>query len=146
MSVNKVILLGHLGSDAEVRYLNEGRVVANVSLATNEYFTDNSGNRIEQTEWHRLEMWDKLAKLAEQYLKKGRQVYVEGKLRTETWTDKEGIQRSTTRVRVLQLELLSGGPQSETPKTQENKIPLTRNEPQTESFNESDLDDEGLPF
>lgn len=145
MSVNKVILLGHLGSDAEVRYLNEGRTVANVSLATNEYFTDSSGNRVEQTEWHRLEMWDKLAKFAEQYLKKGRQVYVEGKLRTETWTDKEGIQRSTTRVRVIKLELISGGSSDDDRQAKPEKETSNQNKHEEQSFKESD-DDDGLPF
>ena len=83
MSVNKVILIGNLGSDPEVRYLEKDRVVANVSLATSESYTDKQGNRVSQTEWHRLELWDGLAKIAEKYLTKGKQVYVEGKIKTE---------------------------------------------------------------
>lgn len=145
MSVNKVILVGHLGSDAEVRYLNEGRAVANVSLATNEYFTDRSGNRIEQTEWHRLEMWDRLAKFAEQYLKKGRQVYVEGKLRTDNWTDKEGVQRTTTRIRVTNLELLGGGATGEETSASRTEKPV-QDQPNDRSVENTELDDDGLPF
>ena len=83
--INKVTLIGHLGKDPEVRYLDKDRVVANLTLATNERYNDRNGNRVETTEWHNLEMWDGLAKVAEKYLKKGSLVYVEGKLKTEEW-------------------------------------------------------------
>ena len=103
--INKVILVGHLGKDPEVRYLDQNRVVANVTLATNERYTDRNGNKVETTEWHNLEMWDGLAKVAEQYLKKGSLVYIEGKLKTEEW-EKDGIKRYTTRIRVTNMNML----------------------------------------
>jgi single-strand DNA-binding protein len=106
--VNKVILLGNLGSDPEVRYLESGSVVASFNIATSEKYKGKDGNMIEQTEWHRIELWDNLAKIAEQYLKKGNSVYVEGKIRTEEWTDKEGIQRKGIRIRGTSITLVGG--------------------------------------
>lgn len=106
MSINKVILIGNSGSDPEVKYLDGDRAVANFSLATNESYTDKQGNRITQTEWHRIEMWDSLAKVAEKYLTKGRQVYIEGKIKTDKWTDKEGVDKYTTRIRANTLQML----------------------------------------
>jgi single-strand DNA-binding protein len=99
MTVNKVILLGNLGRDPEVRYLDNKRVVAIFPLATNEVYTDKNGQKIRQTEWHNIEVWDGLAKVAEKYLKKGFTIYLEGKIRTDTWTDKEGINRSQKKIR-----------------------------------------------
>jgi single-strand DNA-binding protein len=104
--VNKVILIGNLGSDPEVRHLSNGSVVANFNIATSESFTNKNGERVTQTEWHRIELWDGLAKIAEQYLKKGNSVYVEGKLKTETWQDSDGNNRTTTRIRGLNLTML----------------------------------------
>lgn len=103
--INKVILVGHLGKDPEVRYLDQNRAVANLTIATNERYTDRNGNKVETTEWHNLEMWDGLAKVAEKYLKKGSLVYVEGKLKTEEW-EKDGVKRYTTRVRVNTMNML----------------------------------------
>ena len=105
--VNKVILIGNLGADPEVRYFDNGSVVANFNIATSESYTKN-GEKITQTEWHRIELWEGLAKIAEQYLKKGNSVYVEGKLRTETWQDKDGNNRSTIKIRGLNMTLLGG--------------------------------------
>ncbi len=107
--VNKVILVGRLGSDPEVRNLESGSVVANFNIATSEKYKNKSGELVEQTEWHRLELWENQAKIAQQYLKKGDQVYVEGKLRTEEYTDKDGVSRRSTKVRVTTLTLLGGG-------------------------------------
>jgi single-strand DNA-binding protein len=106
--VNKVILLGNLGSDPEVRHLENGSAVARFNIATSESYTNRNGERVEQTEWHRIELWDSLAKIAEQYLKKGNTVYIEGKLRTETWTDKEGKQREGKTVRANTMQLVGG--------------------------------------
>ena len=103
--INKVTLIGHLGKDPEVRYSEKDRVVANLTLATNERYNDRNGNRVETTEWHNLEMWDGLAKVAEKYLKKGSLVYVEGKLKTEEW-EKDGIKRYTTRIRVTTMNMM----------------------------------------
>jgi single-strand DNA-binding protein len=106
MSVNKVILVGNLGRDPEVRYLDNQKVVAQFSLATSETYTDKNGERKVDTEWHNVEMWDTLAKIAEKYLKKGSQVYIEGKIRSEHWRDKEGIERSGKKIRAVSITLL----------------------------------------
>jgi single-strand DNA-binding protein len=105
--VNKVFLLGRLGKDPEVRYLENNRAVANFTLATNEVFIDKAGNKVEQTDWHNIEMWDALARNAEKVLKKGRTVFIEGKIKNETWTDKEGNKRSAVRIRALQFQVVS---------------------------------------
>lgn len=106
--VNKVILIGNLGSDPEVRHLSNGSVVANFNIATSESYTNKNGERVTQTEWHRIELWEGLAKVAEQYLKKGQSVYVEGRLRTENWQDSDGNNRTTTRIRGLNMTMLGG--------------------------------------
>ncbi|MDF7821097.1 single-stranded DNA-binding protein [Runella sp. MFBS21] len=111
--VNKVILLGNLGSDPEVRHLENGSAVARFNIATSESYTNRNGERVEQTEWHRIELWDNLAKIAEQYLRKGNTVYIEGKLRTETWVDKEGKQREGKTVRANTMQLVGGRNNSE---------------------------------
>jgi single-strand DNA-binding protein len=110
MSVNKVILVGNLGKDPEVRYLDNQKVVAQFSLATSETYTDRNGERKVETEWHNIEMWDNLAKIAEKYLKKGSQVYVEGKIKSESWKDKEGIERTGKKIRVISMTLLGSSP------------------------------------
>ncbi len=106
--VNKVILLGNLGSDPEVRHLDNGSVVARFNIATSEAYNNKSGERVEQTEWHKIELWDNLAKIAEQYLKKGNTCYIEGKIKTETWTNKEGQPQSGIRIRGTALNLVGG--------------------------------------
>ncbi len=105
--VNKVFLLGRLGKDPDVRYLENNRAVANFTLATNEVFIDKAGNKVEQTDWHNIEMWDALARNAEKVLKKGRTVFIEGKIKNETWVDKEGHKRSAVRIRALQFQVVS---------------------------------------
>ena len=106
--VNKVILIGNLGADPEIRHLPSGSIVANINLATSESYMTKEGERVDQTEWHRIELWDGLAKIAEQYLSKGRQVYIEGKLKTESWQDSDGNKRFITKVRATNLTLLGG--------------------------------------
>ena len=120
--VNKVILIGNLGSDPEVRHLSSGSVVANFNIATSESYTNKNGERVTQTEWHRIEIWDGLAKVAEQYLKKGQSVYIEGKLKTENWQDNDGNNRTTTRIRALNMTML-GGKSSEQSGNSENQQP-----------------------
>ena len=108
-SVNKVILIGHLGADPEVRYTQGGTAVANIRLATNESYNDRtSGERVERTEWHRVVAWGKLAEIVEQYLKKGRQVYIEGRLQTRQWQDKDNNTRYTTEIRANDMVMLGG--------------------------------------
>ena len=109
-SVNKVILIGNLGSDPEVRYLEGGSAVAKFSIATTESYTNKNGERVDNTEWHRIELWEGLAKVAEKYLKKGNQVYIEGRIRTDNWTDKEGQQRSGVTIRANSLTMLGAAP------------------------------------
>jgi len=109
--VNKVILVGNLGADPEVKYLEGDKAVAKLRLATTESYKDKSGNRVEQTEWHDLEMWDGQAKIAEQYLKKGSQLYVEGKIKTDTWQDDQGQNRYRTKIRVQSFTMLGGKPE-----------------------------------
>ena len=105
--VNKVILIGNLGSDPEVRYTPDGVPVANFNLATSESWNDrNTGERQERTEWHRLVLWRKLAEIASQYLKKGSKIYVEGKLQTRSWDDQSGQKRYTTEVVVFDIQML----------------------------------------
>lgn len=117
MSVNKVILLGRLGQNPEVRYTPSGAAVANFSVATNESWTDKSGQKQERTEWHRVVVWGKLAELCNQYLSKGRQAYIEGRLQTRQWQDKDGQTRYTTEVQAQTVQFLgaSSGAQSERP-------------------------------
>lgn len=105
--VNKAILVGNLGKDPEVRYLEGGTAVANFPLATSESYKDKSGNRVDQTEWHNIVVWRGLAEVAEKYLKKGMQVYIEGKIKTRSWQDKEGNKRYTTEIVADNLTILS---------------------------------------
>lgn len=106
--VNKVILIGRLGNDPEVRYTSNGGAVANFNLATNESWTDKAGAKQERTEWHRVVVWGKLGELCGQYLSKGRQAFVEGRLQTREWNDKEGHKRYTTEVVAQNIQFLGG--------------------------------------
>jgi single-strand DNA-binding protein len=104
--VNKVILVGNLGRDPEVRYIRDGTAVANLRIATSETWNDANGQKQERTEWHRVVAWGKLAEIAKEYMTKGRQVYVEGRLQTRSWDDREGNKRYTTEVRADQMIML----------------------------------------
>lgn len=105
-SVNKVLLLGNLGRDPEVRFTQGGIPVANFTMATTDRWSDPSGEKKEKTEWHRIVVWGKQAEIAGEYLRKGRPVFVEGSLQTREWTDREGNKRYTTEVRAQRLQLL----------------------------------------
>ena len=108
-SVNKVIIVGNLGRDPETRYMPNGEAVTNVAVATTESWKDkNSGEKKELTEWHRITFYRKLAEIAGQYLKKGSQVYVEGRLQTRKWTDKENVERYTTEIIADTMQMLGG--------------------------------------
>ncbi len=109
-SVNKVILLGHLGKDPEVKYTPSGTAIAKFSLATNERYKDKEGNWQDRTEWHNIVAWQKTAEIVGEYLKKGRQVYIEGRLRTDSWEDKNTKEKKyRTEIVVEDLVLLGGG-------------------------------------
>ena len=111
--VNKVILVGNLGKDPEVRYLDNGVAVANFSLATTENYKNKAGERVSQTEWHNIVLWRGLAEVAEKYLKKGASVYVEGKIRTKKWEDKDGNTRYNTEILADNMTMLGGKPSQE---------------------------------
>ena len=104
--INKVILVGNLGSDPELRYTGSGTAVCNFSLATSESYKDRDGNQVENTEWHRVVAWARLAEICGEYLKKGRQVYIEGQLQTRQWEDKDGNTRYTTEVKAREMQML----------------------------------------
>ena len=109
--VNKVILVGKLGKDPEVRHLEGGVSVAHFTLATNEYYQDKQGNRVERTEWHTISAWRGLADMADKFLKKGQQVYIEGKLRTRQYQDKDQQTRYITEIIADEISMLGGRPQ-----------------------------------
>ncbi|MBI1184154.1 single-stranded DNA-binding protein [bacterium] len=113
MSLNKVMLIGRLGKDPEVRYLDNNVAVARFSMATSEYYKDNTGNRIEKTEWHNIVVWRGLADIASKFLKKGSQVYIEGKLATRSWDDQKGEKRYTTEIVANELQMLDTKPRSD---------------------------------
>jgi single-strand DNA-binding protein len=108
-SVNKVILVGNLGRDAELRYTPGGAAVATINMATTEVWNDKGGQRQEKTEWHRVVLWGKSAESLAEYLIKGKQIYVEGRLQTRQWDDKDGNKRYTTEIRGDRIVLLGGG-------------------------------------
>lgn len=148
--VNKVILIGNLGKDPEVRHLDNGASVANFSIATTESYKDrNSGERVDQTEWHNIVLWRGLAEVAEKYLKKGDSVFIEGKLRTRSW-EKDGVTRYTTEVVGDQMTMLGGkkggndsGQESNYGGNQSSNNEQAQPQSQTPNTN-SEMDD--LPF
>ena len=131
--VNKVILVGNLGKDPEVKYLDSGVAVANFSLATTENYKNKEGEKVSQTEWHNIVLWRGLAEVAEKYLKKGANVYVEGKIKTRKWEDKDGNTRYNTEILADNMTMLGGKKDF-----QENPI----NPPQETSSDKAD----DLPF
>ncbi len=144
--MNKVILMGNLGKDPEVRALESGAKVANFTLATNETYTNKQGERVTQTEWHNLEVWNKQAEVAEKYLKKGSQILVEGSIRTRSYTDKDGNTRYITEIRVANFKMLGapagGGNDMGAPAP--HAQPAASSAAPSQDFSESADDD--LPF
>lgn len=122
-SVNKAILIGALGRDPEVRYLPNGDAVANLSIATNSSWKDKSTReRKQETEWHRLTAYGKIAEIIGEYCKKGKSIYVEGRLKTRKWQDKEGVERYTTEIVVDQMQLLGGRDDGEQAEPRQTKV------------------------
>lgn len=138
--VNKVILVGNLGKDPEIRHLDNGVAVANFSLATTESYTNKQGERVNQTEWHNVVLWRGLADIAEKYLKKGNSVYIEGKIVTRKWEDKDSNTRYSTDIVADKMTML--GSKQESTSTAQPKITEPINS--LDSSNESNNDD--LPF
>lgn len=150
--INKVILVGRLGRDPEIRYLPDGTPVASFSIATSESWTDkNSGEKKENTEWHNIVAWRKLAEICAKYLTKGKQVYVEGKLKTESW-EKDGVKHYATKVQIHEMQMLGGkGQESEEEKQARAErqyredCPQTENAPKTNSGVKQKTEDD-IPF
>lgn len=139
--VNKVILIGNLGADPELRSTPNGTAVANFRIATNEVYTDRNGERTQRTEWHRIVAFGRLAEIVGQYLKKGRQVYVEGRLRTRDWEDQNGQKRYTTEIVCTQMVML-GARSDEAVYTSEG----AQSEPQEDVEAPVAEEDDDLPF
>lgn len=112
-SINKAIIIGNLGNDPEIRYSSGGDAIANMNIATTDSRKDKNGNKQEKTEWHRVVIFGKLAEICGEYLKKGSQVYIEGKLQTRKWTDKSDIERYTTEIVADRMQMLGGNKRSE---------------------------------
>ena len=144
MSLNKAILIGRLGRDPEVRYMPNGDAVCNFSLATSEKFTDKSGNKAEKTEWHNIVIYRKLAEIAGQYLKKGSQAYLEGKIQSRKYTDKNGVERTAYEIICHEMKMLGGNEapmQPAPPANQEPPLP-----PAARNAVPPSDDDSGIPF
>jgi single-strand DNA-binding protein len=112
-SINKVTLIGNLTRDVELRHTKEGTAVATFGLATNRNWTQETGEKREETDFHRIVAWGKLAELCEKYLKKGRKVYVEGRLHSHSWTDNEGLQKAVTEINISDMVMLDSKPQEQ---------------------------------
>ena len=155
-SVNKVIIVGNLGKDPEVRYAPSGSAICNVTIATSRQWKDKtSGEKQEETEWHRVVFYDRLAEIAGEYLKKGRPVYVEGRLKTRKWTDKEGVEKYTTEIVAAEMQLLgsreggggddAGGGQRSAPAPRPAAGRPAASAPAKSSTGFDDMDDD-IPF
>ena len=140
--VNKVILVGNLGKDPEVRYLDSGVAVANFTLATTENYKNKEGERVSQTEWHNIVLWRGLAEVAENWLKKGSSIYVEGKIRTRKWEDKEGVTRYTTEILGDNMTMLGGNRSSE----EVNSSNKEKANQEGDNSNNTVSDSDDLPF
>ena len=150
-SVNKVILIGNLGRDPEVRYAPSGAAICNVTIATSRQWKDKtSGERQEETEWHRITFFDRMAEIAGEYLKKGRPVYVEGRLKTRKYTDKDGVEKYATEIRGDVMQMLGGrqdgggqgGGQRQAPQQRQQAAPAQRQAPARPAHD----DDDQIPF
>ncbi len=146
--INKVLLIGNLGNDPDIRYTASGAAVANISLATAESWRDKeSGEQQERTEWHRVVFFGRLAEIVGEYLRKGSQVYVEGRLQTRKWQDKEGNDRYTTEIVANEMQMLGGrGGASGYDSAPAGNQPARQPEPQTAAASASDDFDDDIPF
>ncbi|HKJ77957.1 MAG TPA: single-stranded DNA-binding protein [Prolixibacteraceae bacterium] len=151
MSVNKVILVGNVGKDPEVRHLDSGVAVANLPLATSESYTAKNGDKVTTTEWHNIVLWRGLAEVAEKYVKKGRQLYIEGRIRSRSYDDKEGNKRYITEIYADVMQMLgskdssSGGNNSEYQNNQNQQQPNQQSTPNETNTDAPDEEDD-LPF
>lgn len=139
-SVNKVILIGNLGKDPETKYMQNGDAVTNITLATTENWKDKNGEKQEKTEWHRVTFYRKLAEIVSEYVKKGHPLYVEGRMQTRKWTDKQGIERYTTEIIASEMKMLGSKSSGE---HKEQKASPQQNTQSNGGFD--DMDDD-IPF
>lgn len=147
MSVNKVILIGRLGKDPEIRYMPNGEAVTNVSLATSENWKDKGGEKQEKTEWHNLVFYRRLAEIAGEYLTKGSMIYVEGKIQTRKWEDKQGNNRYITEIIVNEMQMLSSKSSSgEGADKSAASEPMPSSNPASEKTGAFDSFDDDIPF
>lgn len=141
-SVNKVILVGNLGRDAELRYTPGGAAVATLNMATTDVWKDKDGQKKEDTQWHRVVLWGKTAEALQDYLTKGKQIYVEGKLQTRKWKDKDGVDKYTTEVKGDRVVLLSGGSGGTARAREDDEQPM-RND---DAGGQPGMSDDDIPF
>tara|TARA_B100000902_G_C27275219_1_gene898481 strand:+ start:860 stop:1297 length:438 start_codon:yes stop_codon:yes gene_type:complete len=142
--VNKVILVGNLGKDPEVRHLDTGVSVASFSLATTESYNNKQGERVNQTEWHNIVVWRGLADVAEKYLNKGNSVYIEGKIQTRKWEDKEGNTRYSTDIIAEKMTMLGSKPQSQQDEVTDTS--LSKDETSRDDIKSNTTEEDDLPF
>lgn len=145
--VNKVILLGHLGKDPEIRVIESGKKVASFTLATTETYKDKNGQKVENTEWHNVVFWGPVVDVFEKYVKKGTQIYIEGKLRTRSYDSKEGVKKYITEILGDNMTLLGGGSKSEPNQQNGNYSAANTEKSVAEDSGKSVMDDsDDLPF
>lgn len=150
-SVNKVILVGNLGRDPEMRYLPSGEAIANLAIATSRKYKNKAGEMVEETEWHRVTFFGKLAEIAGQYLKKGRSVYVEGRIKTDKYTGKDGVEKYSTQIIANEMQMLGGRegmgePSGEAGEAAGYSRPAPRPAPVAKSSSGFDDMDDDIPF
>ncbi len=145
MSVNKAILVGNVGNDPEVRYLEGGTAVARFSLATSEVYRNKSGEKVTNTEWHNIVAWRHLAELAEKYIVKGRQLFIEGRITNRSWEDKDGNKRYTTEIVALSIQLL-GRKSDDDQSSSGQQAAQAESAPAAPDFTEEVSEDDDLPF
>lgn len=150
-SVNKVLLIGNLGRDAELRYTPGGAAVSTLNLATTEVWNDKQGQRQEKTEWHRIVVWGKQAESLQEYLTKGKQIYVEGRLQTRQWDDKDGNKKYTTEIKADRVTLLGGGSRDGGGGSRRREESSAGDEPQRQRQSEPEppmepITDDDIPF
>ena len=145
-SINKVIIIGNLGRDVEIRYTPSGAAVCNLRIATTRAWKSKEGEKQEEVEWHAVVLYDKLAEIAGQYLKKGRSVYIEGRLKTRKWQDKDGQDRYTTEIVADQMQMLGGREEGEAPRRPAKPAPKTHGQMREEQRRGFDDMDDDIPF
>lgn len=148
MSVNKAILVGNVGKDPEVRYLEGGTSVASFSLATTEVYKNRNGEKVSQTEWHNIVAWRGLAELAEKYITKGKQLYIEGRITNRSWEDKDGNKRYTTEIVANSIQLLGRKGDESNGGSEQNQVAKQSQsqKPEEPEFTEESTEEDDLPF